>query len=266
MPLPQNDGTDLGLLQSSAVVDDDRARANSNYCAYHEGVLFRLLESSEPSAFTRVAHAAFRSLILDNRYPCLGARAAINRGTYRIGAYERLDDESVSRGLLRDIHAFVTERRGISKAFTTFVAIFRDDVAGDEVGFERALWSQLERLHRIDRDFHTWDPKVSANPDNPAFSFSLGGEAFFVIGLHPEAHREARRFTWPALVFNAHEQFEDLKESGQFAPLQARIRERDTDLQGSLNPNLADFGHQSEARQYAGREVEADWKCPFRPN
>jgi hypothetical protein len=34
-------------------------------------------------------------------------------------------------------------------------------------------------------------------------------------------------------------------------------------LQGSLNPNLADFGEQSEARQYSGRATEADWVCPF---
>jgi len=34
-------------------------------------------------------------------------------------------------------------------------------------------------------------------------------------------------------------------------------------VQGSLNPNLADFGERSEARQYSGREVEEHWRCPF---
>ncbi|MEP6902345.1 MAG: YqcI/YcgG family protein, partial [Actinomycetota bacterium] len=29
------------------------------------------------------------------------------------------------------------------------------------------------------------------------------------------------------------------------------------------NPNLSDFGTQSEARQYSGRAVEHEWKCPF---
>jgi hypothetical protein len=41
------------------------------------------------------------------------------------------------------------------------------------------------------------------------------------------------------------------------------VRERDFKLQGSLNPNLSNFGEQSEARQYSGRAVETDWKCPF---
>jgi hypothetical protein len=35
-------------------------------------------------------------------------------------------------------------------------------------------------------------------------------------------------------------------------------------LQGSINPNLSDFGVHSEARQYSGRAVEDAWKCPFR--
>jgi FPC/CPF motif-containing protein YcgG len=247
--------------------DDDDARTHSDYCAYHRGSLVHLLESAPVGNFTRVAHDSFRSFVLDERYPCLGARAALHRGTYRFGAYDRLDDPRVSKGLMRDLSAFVTERRGIGADFTTFVAVFREPVAGGEAGFERALWSQLDRLHALDRAYYEWDPTVSADPADPAFSFSLVGNAFFIVGLHPEATRDARRFAWPALVFNAHTQFEQLKDDGRFAGLQARIRERDLRLQGSLNANLAEFGHHSEARQYAGREVESDWTCPFqRPN
>jgi len=256
---------DLDLLQCAwlAPFDGDVAKTNSQYCAYHDGELVRLLETAEPTPFARVAHDAFRSFVLDERYPCLAARAALHRNTYRFGAYERLDDADVTMGLMRDLYAFVTERRGIGERFSTFVATFREPVPGGERGFERALWSQLGRLHEIDRTYHLWDPSVSANPADPDFSFSLAGNAFFIIGLHPGASRDARRFAWPTLVVNAHEQFEKLKDAGQFAGLQARIRDRDIALQGSINANLADFGHHSEARQYAGREVEPDWRCPF---
>jgi FPC/CPF motif-containing protein YcgG len=34
-------------------------------------------------------------------------------------------------------------------------------------------------------------------------------------------------------------------------------------LQGTVNPMLAEFGEQSEARQYSGRDVGEIWKCPF---
>jgi FPC/CPF motif-containing protein YcgG len=261
-------GSDPDLLACAWLdpFDTDAARTHSSYCAYHDGELVRLLESAPPSAFSRVSHDAFRSFVLDQAYPCLGARAAFNRGTYRFGAYERLDDPAVTEGLMRDLYAFVTERRGIGDDFTTFVATFREPVPGGELGFERALWSQLERLHRLDRRYHDWDPQVSDDPADPHFSFSLAGNAFFIVGLNPSATRDARRFAWPALVFNAHTQFQDLKRNGRFAGLQSRIRERDVSLQGSINANIADFGHHSEARQYSGRAVEDTWTCPFRPN
>jgi FPC/CPF motif-containing protein YcgG len=72
-----------------------------------------------------------------------------------------------------------------------------------------------------------------------------------------------RRLAFPTLVFNAHEQFEDLRRSGRFPAVQQTIRKRDTKLQGSPNPALAEYGRESEARQYAGRLVSQDWQCPF---
>jgi FPC/CPF motif-containing protein YcgG len=262
---PPPSRSDPALLECAwlAPFDGDDARAHSNYCAYHRGSLAHLLETTPVSTFTRVAHDAFRTFVLGDAYPCLGARAALHRGSYRFGAYERLDDPAVSAGLMRDLFAFVAERRGIGNDFTTFVAVFREQVEGGERGFERALWSQLERLHTLDRAYYDWDPAVSDDPADPAFSFSLAGNAFFVVGMHPEATRDARRFGWPALVFNAHTQFEELKVAGRFDGLQAQIRARDVRLQGSLNANLAAYGEHSEARQYAGRAVEDDWQCPF---
>ena len=41
------------------------------------------------------------------------------------------------------------------------------------------------------------------------------------------------------------------------------IRNRDEKLQGSINPMMRDFGQGSEARQYSGRAVNDEWKCPF---
>ena len=70
-------------------------------------------------------------------------------------------------------------------------------------------------------------------------------------------------FAWPTLVFNAHTQFEQLRERGKYKSIQATIRAREYALQGSYNALLSDFGEQSEARQYAGRPVGQDWHCPF---
>ena len=243
--------------------DDDAARAQSSYHGLHHGELVRLLDGAPPSPFATVADAAFRAFVLDERFSCLGAKSSIRRATYRLGTYARLDDAAVTAGLARDLYAFAAERPGLAGDFTSFVAVFREHVEGGEEAFERTLWAQLQRLHDLDAPHHRWDPRVSDDPDDPRFSFSVAGTAFFVVGLHPAASRASRRFAWPALVFTAHEQFERLREDGRFFGLQAKIRERELRLHGDLNPNLAEYGRGSEARQYSGRATGEEWRCPF---
>ncbi len=245
--------------------DSDVARAHSAYHGWHGGELVRLLETAPTGPFARVAHDAFRSFVLDDAFSCLGAKSAVRRGAYRLGTYARLADPAVTEGLARDLYAFAAERRGFESDFTTYVAVFGARGYEDEAAFERALWDQLQALHELDARYHPWDPRVSADPADPDFSFSVAGNAFFVIGLSPVSSRRARRFAWPALVFNAHEQFEHLRAEGRFGALQARIRAREVALDGALNPNLAEFGQRSEARQYSGRPTEASWTCPFKP-
>ena len=147
----------------------------------------------------------------------------------------------------------------------SFVALFDGPCDLDEARFESLLWAQLQRLHALDRQRgNAWAADVSPDPDSPEFSLSLAGHPFFVIGLHPGASRLARRFEAPALVFNSHRQFQRLRADGRYATMQKATRTRDIALQGTINPNLADFGTASEARQYSGRAVEPDWTCPLR--
>ena len=66
----------------------------------------------------------------------------------------------------------------------------------------------------------------------------------------------------PTLVFNVHEQFEQLRQYEHYQRMRDTIRRRDVALQGDLNPMVADFGADSEARQYSGRAVAEVWKPP----
>jgi FPC/CPF motif-containing protein YcgG len=144
------------------------------------------------------------------------------------------------------------------------VAIFHGPQNLDELQFEELLWQQLGALHRGDAARFDWDPSVRSDPADPHFSFSFAGQALYVIGLHANSSREARRFRWPALVFNPHEQFVRLREEGKWKRMQETIRTRDRELQGTINPMLSEFGETSEARQYSGRVVEEDWRAPFK--
>jgi FPC/CPF motif-containing protein YcgG len=245
--------------------DSNAAKQHSSYSGYHGGQLVRLLETAAPGAFAQVAHDAFRDWVLDPEFSCLAGRSALRRLSYRFGAYDRLDDDAVTEGLARDLYAFAAERAGFRSDFTTFVAVFRGDRELDEAAFETHLWSQLQRLHDLDARYHAWDPRVVSDPADPQFSFSVAGTAYFVVGMHPQASRRARRFAWPALVFNAHEQFEQLRIGGTLPGLKHQIRQREIALDGTINANLNDYGQDSEAKQYSGRATGEDWKCPFRP-
>lgn len=240
------------------------AEKHSAYSAWRGETLVSATNiKHEPSPLARDVHERFRALILDPKFSCIGAKAAIQGGNYRFGLYAEMDTAAATAGLAYDLWEFVREQPVFAPALSTFVATFALPVVSDQVEWERLVWSQLQRLHDLDAEFHTWDSRVSSDPEAHDFSFSFAGRAYFVVGLHPASSRFARRFGWATLVFNAREQFEQLRETNQFARMQQTIRNREQNLQGSLNPNLSDFGEASEARQYSGRALEATWKCPF---
>ncbi|MEO6878666.1 MAG: guanitoxin biosynthesis heme-dependent pre-guanitoxin N-hydroxylase GntA [Gemmatimonadaceae bacterium] len=198
-------------------------------------------------------------------YPCIGARSAVRRGDCRVEVYGPMDDEHSSRRLASDLATFANRPAAADLRFVAFAAIFLEAAPETELEFERRLWHQLSSLSAHDANRSATNSR-SADPADPDYAFSLNGTPYFVIGLHPESVRQARRLPWPALVFNPHSQFDRLRADGIFEPMRRTIRSRDLALQGDLNPNLADVGEESEARQYSGRAVEKAWRCPFHPS
>lgn len=219
----------------------------------------------ETDDFLAEAHAGFRKFVTEQEFPCLGARAAFNSESYVLATYDELGSEEATAKLARDLFEFTRSEIRKTSEYATFVAVFRTPQASDETQFERILWQQLSLLNRVDVDHFDWDPHVQSDPTDPQFSFSFAGQALYVIGLHARSSRLARQFPFPTLVFNPHEQFERLRADGKWRRMQQTIRDRDVALQGSVNPMLSDFGDATEARQYAGRAVEADWQAPFEP-
>ena len=212
--------------------------------------------------------AQFLAFVGDPAFPRVGSKAALARGAIHAEEFGRLGDKANDALLLDGVAQFAARLEAADAADTTihsFVALFEGPQDTDERRFEALLWSQLQRLHDLDARRGTrWSADTSNDPDDARFSLSLAGHPFFVIGLHPGASRLARRFAWPAMVFNSHRQFERLRADGRYAKMQTATRARDVVLQGSINPNLSDFGSAAETRQYSGRAVDAEWKCPFR--
>jgi FPC/CPF motif-containing protein YcgG len=200
-------------------------------------------------------------LTLSERFSCVGGRAAVRQNAYRFGLYERMATAASTAALSVDLRAFLADDDLRDQPLTAFVASFVEPVPIDETAFEALLWTTLQQLH--DEDDQPWADGRRADPDDPRFSFSFGGTSFFIVGLHANSSRFSRRFAWSTLVFNPHAQFDRLRSDGRYGRFRDVIRTRDLALQGTINPMLRDFGEQSEARQYSGRAVGEDWKCPF---
>ena len=198
-------------------------------------------------------------------FPCVGAKSALGRGQMDIMVARDLRSAWDDLRILPALTTTVAKYRAGRAIFRTMVVLFEGPTALSEAEFETHLWARAQSLS--DKDAwvgHRPDPTVSTDPEDPHFSLSFAGEAFFVVGLHPNASRPARRFEMPAMVFNLHNQFEVLREQQRYEKLRSSILQRDMALAGSMNPMLARHGETSEARQYSGRAVGDDWKCPFR--
>lgn len=215
-------------------------------------------QKQRPPGQAAIAH--FKEFVKDAGHPCAMAKSVLANDSIQFGTYDRLGSETSARAMCEDLYRSLS---GTHEGFWSFVALFPEEDAADEEQFERRLWRHLQRMHDFDAGRNPWDSTVSADPESAEFSFSIGGHAWYVIGLHPHASRQARRFGTAALVFNPHGQFEDLRSRGKYTTVRNLIRRRDIQLQGSLNPMLSDHGESSEARQYSGRAVPAEWKCPF---
>lgn len=204
----------------------------------------------------------FRDLIGASEYPCVGAKTALTHDSIQfvVAGDLRLSDNDAFIARALQQFAVVTEPAAM---FVSMVVLFEDTPPLSENVFEDALWQRLQAIHDIDAHTFAWDADVSDDPASPDFAFSVGGRGFFVIGMHPGASRKARRFDCPALVFNLHDQFEQLRREGRFDKFSDIIADRDRTFCGSVNPMLAQHGESSDAPQYSGREVDADWRCPF---
>jgi uncharacterized protein len=208
--------------------------------------------------------ALMKEHVEDVAFPCVGAKAALAKGTLNVLACNRIDsgwdDLRIHDGLIR----FAADYREAPALFRSFAVVFDGPTDLDEPAFERALWARIQSLS--DKDVwrgQEYDTRVSHDPGDPHFSLSFGGEAFFVVGLHPNSSRPARRFAKPTLVFNLHDQFELLRAQGKYEGMREKILVRDEALAGSRNPMLTRHGEASEARQYSGRVVDEGWSCPF---
>ena len=206
----------------------------------------------------------FQAMIQCHSYTCLGAKKVERDNNLRFGIFNAECDQKRGQLIASGLKKFEDHRDDLSDIYASYVAIFPDWSPQSETEFEKSLWRTLQQVHDYDhQQGQAWDDSKSLDSMDPNFGFSVNGKAYFIVGLHPGSSRWARRFPWPALVFNAHSQFELLYFQNKFDKLKQANRDRDTNLQGFPNPQMVGIKEITEAKQYSGRDSEKDWQCPF---
>jgi hypothetical protein len=204
--------------------------------------------------------------IEDADFPCVMAKNVFGQGHAHRIPYPNMADLSEAN-IAQALQQIYSALDGIASAagYHSILLEFDTPQIQCEHQFEALMWRFLQALHDQDSRNHAWDARVSSDPHSSKFSYSLGGEAFYIIGLHPKSSRLARQVEKPTLVFNLHSQFEKIRGMGTYTALRDKIRARDLRYSGSVNPMLADFGSTTEAMQYSGRHFDKDhWECPFK--
>lgn len=210
------------------------------------------------------AEDALFETVASPSFPCVGAKSAMARGTLKVLACHRLDSSWDDLTIHQALLEWASDYRADPDGLRSLAVSFEGPTDLSESQFESRMWQRIQSF--ADKDAwlgQPYDHRVSADPSDPHFSLSFGGEAFFVVGLHPHASRPARRFPRPTLVFNLHDQFERLRNEGRYDKMRERILDRDKALAGNINPMLARHGEASEAAQYSGRLADEEWHCPF---
>ena len=215
---------------------------------------------------TQVIIEEYFAYLKTKQFPCIGAKATLARQQLKCMVADNMACPKDDHGILKFLYSFVDEYRNSEYFYHSAAIIFRAPEFMNERLFDELLWQRLQALTNLDVKNYGYDKRVEDNPSSAKFSFSLKEEAFYIIGLHAKSSRQARQFKYPALVFNPHVQFEQLRKTNKYDMMKNIVRKRDIALSGSVNPMLEDFGNSSEVYQYSGRQYDDTWQCPLKIN
>ena len=167
----------------------------------------------------------FNQFIIEKDHPCIMAKTIFNSENYQLNSYSEFGSETAAAAILGDLEKYLENYDFSTNEFFSFIAVFDDNISYSEIEFERLLWKQLQKIYNLDN--LDWDKTVSNDPNNKSFSFSILGSAFYIVGMHPNSARSARKSPKTSLVFNLHWQFEKLREMGVYTRVRNTIRNRE---------------------------------------
>lgn len=148
--------------------------------------------------------------VLDYKHPCIVAQILAKQKNIEFDIFSKMESSLTAQKLLNNIGEFIENNDFEDGNFKSYVAVFPDEDFKSEESFENALWQLLSFVNLYDKE--PWDPSVSKNREDCNFSFSINGNAFYIVGLHAQSPITARQTRYPILVFNLHRQLKKLRK------------------------------------------------------
>lgn len=171
--------------------------------------------------------------------------------------------EGIYAFIAREQLSQIGESENWKISFSSYMGLFPNEVLETQEAASTALFTLLLHMHAYDKaKGYEWATGISNNPKNPLFSFSLGGEAFFIPFMYKDAYAPARRSPIPFLVFNSHRLFQYLKDKGKFSSARNVIQKNQLRQYGFIPDLLHDYGDDLEFPQYFlpnKDDLEAMW-------
>ena len=152
------------------------AISTSNYSAFVEGTLVRLLDWKEPSAQARLAHQALRGFLLSSAFSCVGGKAAIESGGYRFASYQDSAIRSAPRGWHVIWRPSLLSDSRCSRSTQHFWPSLRNRRQAAKAGLKLCSGEFCNNSPISQRHIIIWDPSVSSDAAAATFGFSFAGE------------------------------------------------------------------------------------------
>lgn len=176
---------------------------------------------------------------------CPAARSAIKTGQIEFRRYPTMTAPESAKSLLSDLQQFTYSPS--KHLLRSFVASFDGPPASSEKDFIVYFYLLMKNLHEQNKLHYEWKTNVPSHTDDPNFAFSLLGRSYFLVYFHPHASTEHRKAPKAMVAFNDSSMFDILRESGGYARLQKKTREKMPEIPWFL----ADKGEANQFLQFS---------------
>lgn len=201
-------------------------------------------------AWVPTSYLTFVSTVDHPAYPCFYAAQAEKKGMIRYAINSSLTEPSVIKHTLEAIYTYfaevdaMTQRQDEDELLLTLVVFFPPESKVLELqDYARQAWDFLNALHAVDEV--PWPSDMPSDPQDPNWSYILGGRPLFVNISTPAHRNRCSRNLGPGMIFmiNPRDLFTRIaRQWGNQPRLTIYHRQEQYDQIPPYPPHLAPYG------------------------